>query len=145
MRIPNQSLRGFTLIEIAVVLFIASLLSVGALQMLSAQRVNAGATNTRQNAESIVSLLRVYLVRHNRLPCPADPTLAKTHINFAVSTFPCPASLEKGTTGVFMGSIPAESLGIESRVISDGWDNQFMYAVVETATLVNSWNTEPWC
>src|SRR3954469_21100736 len=75
-RCQMKRARGFTLIEIAVVLFIVALLAGAIAQYLSGQisAAKLGITQTREAA--IKAALTNFIARNNRLPCPAIITLA---------------------------------------------------------------------
>lgn len=75
---------GFTLVEMAIVLVIVGLLAAGVLRAASAMRENTGITETRKAIDTIVMALQTFLINNNRLPCPADSTLAETAANYGL-------------------------------------------------------------
>ena len=62
--------RGFTLIELAVVLFVGTLILGGIVQYLALQVATAKITATRTKQDAIKSALVNYIARNNQLPCP---------------------------------------------------------------------------
>src|SRR5690349_14068984 len=82
------AMRGFSLVEMAVVLVIFGLL-IGALVLpLSGQLDAKKYSETRQDLESIKSALIGFAVLYGRLPCPStitDPADA----NYGIETTPC--------------------------------------------------------
>lgn len=102
--------RGFSLVEMAVVLVIFGLL-LGALVLpLSGQLDAKKYSETRQDLENIKSALIGFAVLYGRLPCPStisDPTDA----NYGVEITPCTA-----LTGE--GFLPWKTLGVSE---TDAW------------------------
>lgn len=102
--------RGFSLVEMAVVLVIFGLL-LGALVLpLSGQLDAKKYSETRQDLENIKSALIGFAVLYGRLPCPStisDPTDA----NYGVEITPCNA-----LTGE--GFLPWKTLGVSE---TDAW------------------------
>src|SRR5919109_828104 len=71
----QRSQDGFTLLELAIVLVIVGLIAVGALKAASALRENVGISETSKRLDTLVMALQTFLMKNNRLPCPADPNL----------------------------------------------------------------------
>ena len=138
---------GFTLIEIVVVLAILGLLLVGGLNIAGSLRVNLGLKETASVSKNISEALMLFLSRNDRLPCPADPTLASTNANYAledVDELPCEADQQIGGTGVYWGTVPYRTLGIEPGKHADAWNNQFYYVVNGGAAAQNSLSAGRW-
>ena len=116
--------RGFTLVEMAVVVvIIAALLTLG-LGALNAQLSSASYTTTKQRQAAIKDALIAYLGSNKRLPCPYAPT-AGTAIT-GLAPVACPP----------FGIVPFATLGIAREVAQDGWGNFFSYEVFAQATPV---------
>jgi len=137
----NTLQKGFTLIETAIVLAIVSTLAVGAINMYRVQRVNSGIAETGLRTDFVADLLRNYLAQNGELPCPADPTLPRTNVNYGAED--C-VNLELGATGILRGALPFQTLGVGLGEVTDGWAMQFTYLVIEEATMPNSWTTVSW-
>lgn len=58
-----------------------------------------------------------------RLPCPADASLAITNANFGISV-DCTT-----TPGIYYGSVPTRTLGIDDEYALDAWSNKLGYIV----------------
>src|ERR687896_2708612 len=71
----QRSQGGFTLLELAIVLFIVGLIAIGGLKTASALRENVGISETSKRLDTLVMALQTFLMKNNRLPCPADPKL----------------------------------------------------------------------
>ena len=63
--------RGFSLIEIAVVLVIVGLISGGMISAWTTRLLQQRIDTTKTNAEAIKTALTLFISRNNRLPCPA--------------------------------------------------------------------------
>ena len=136
--------RGFTLIELAVVIAIIGLLVAGAFTSFGAIRTNAKLRETHQTLETVERVLFAFVARHGRLPCPARPDLTPADAGYGreinVGGFGvtgagegCNAALRLGATGVFRGVFPAASMGRSTAALTDGWDQQLIYYVVGSA------------
>ena len=127
---------GFTLLELTIVLVIVGLLAVGALKAASALRENAGISETSKRLNTLVMALQTFLMKNNRLPCPADPD-----IDTKFGDELCPSTPLSGA--ILRGVIPGRSLGLSSRLL-DAWDRQFTYVVISEATRDNSFTSQRW-
>lgn len=123
--VGNQ--RGFSLIELALVLVILSLVLAGALVPLNAQIEHKQWRDTEQNLQVVHDALLGFAVRNGRLPCPASSTSngMESPLNGGVCTNP------------YDGYVPAVSLGL-SRLDTQGyaldaWGNRLHYAVAKSA------------
>lgn len=109
--------KGFTLVELAVVLVIgATLLSAG-LKILAVQSERAAINLTKKNQEAIKEALSGYLTRIGHLPCPdvdfdgRDTAADKDGANCLNAS----------------GAIPYADLGLTQDAVQDGWDNYLTY------------------
>jgi prepilin-type N-terminal cleavage/methylation domain-containing protein len=148
-----RSQGGFTLLELTIVLAIVGLLAVGALKAVSALRENAGISETSKRLNTLVMALQTFLMKNNRLPCPADPKLPNTHSNFGLEARDlgdledpkddiCLPEMRDGTT--YQGVIPGRTLGLSGGRLMDAWDRQFTYVVIAEATQDNSFTSNAW-
>ena len=125
--------RGFTLVEMAVVVvIIAALLTLG-LGALNAQLSSASYTTTKQRQAAIKDALIGYLGANKRFPCPYVP-IAGT-LPTGVDATSIPASGTPRCQSFDLGVIPFTTLGIAREVAQDGWGNFFSYQVYAQATL----------
>lgn len=118
---------GFTLIEITMVLVIATLLISAGLHSLSVVRENADRAETAKTLQEIQAALYAYAVSYGRLPCPGDPAVGS-------------GDEDKGGAGGYencqreVGILPwnlaltetSGSLGVKPL---DAWGNWFTYHV----------------
>lgn len=130
---PITHHKGFSLIEMAIVLFIVALLLGGLLPTVSSQIEQQKKTETRKQLDEIQQALIGYTVTYGRLPCPAIDT--SNGIEKFDST---PGTAANGLCETYYnGFVPATTLGIATGVdiqgkkgfAVDGWGNRIRYAV----------------
>jgi prepilin-type N-terminal cleavage/methylation domain-containing protein len=137
--------RGFTLIEIAVVLVIAALLIAAGVGITTAMVDNSRSRTTRQHMEEVKLALQRFIASNGRVPCPAVETLPPTDNLFGLEaatpgTCTGTVDLPGGTFGAYVvdaakrGVVPWKSLGLTLDAASDGWGNQLTYMATVTAT-----------
>lgn len=100
--------RGFTLVEMAVVLVIVGLMLGGLLMPLSAQMEQRDRSNTKQRLEEIKEALIGFAMLNGRLPCPTTQT-DPTDANYGA---------EDCTTPSIEGYLPWKTLGVPE---TDAW------------------------
>jgi len=116
-RMPSQH-RGFTLIEIAIVIFIVALLLGGMLLPLSAQQDIRQRQETEKSLNDIRDALMGYAVVNGYLPCPAPVDL---------STGGAEATRDaNGVCVIRVGLVPWTTLGLGHL---DAWGHLFRYSV----------------
>ena len=131
--------RAFTLIEIAVVLFIIALLAGTIAQYLSGQIASAKQQLTQTRETAIKTAIMSFVARNYRLPCPAVGTIPAGGVNNGVeATNPgvCTGTVlfPAGTPVVATGTVPWVSLGLPAETSLDGYGNRFTYQVTLAAT-----------
>ena len=117
--------KGFTLVEIAIVLVIFGLLLSALLLPLRAQREQAAQAQTISTLNNAKQALIGFAQANGRLPCPA--TEVSNGIASPNASGPCTAQL---------GFLPAASLGIQPTDAQgfavDAWDIRIMYAITQS-------------
>ena len=132
---PGARQRGFTLIELSIVVAIAAVVLGVVLSLVNTQIENARAANMRSRMETIKSALVMFVARNSRLPCPAIESLAPTHNDYGVET-PTPGTCTGATVAgtAVRGMLPFRTLGLPEE---DGYDvhaSRFTYVVTTAAT-----------
>ena len=115
--------RGFTLIEMAVVLMIVGLLLGGILATISGQVQQQRVSETLKQLNDIQQALIGYAVNNGRFPCPAAPNA--TGVESPVGGGSC--------SNFNNGFLPAATLGVSPTdnqgYAVDAWGNRIRYAV----------------
>jgi len=113
---------GFTLLEIAMVLFIVALLLAGLVPTITSQMEQQRANETRKKISEIKEALIGYALRTGTLPCPARGDIATGQAGAGDSILSC-----NNTGGNYsFGVVPWVTLGTSE---TDGWGNRFTYRV----------------
>ena len=124
---PALAQRGFTLVELAIVMFIVALLLGGMLLPLSAQQDVRSYGDTQKLLSDARDALQGFAMANDRLPCPASA--ASNGVESPVGGGVC--------TNPHDGFFPAATVGMApvdgSGYLVDGWgsdiDNRVRYAV----------------
>ena len=133
--------RGFSLLEMSVVLLIVSLLAGGTAALLSASLQTQQLKETHAKMQMIQKALLDYRRAYHRLPCPADVTkdINTTFLNYfgveggsgsgnCASGIPAANFVDAGTN-YYEGMVPTKTLRLPDEVAFDGWGRRIMYAV----------------
>ena len=130
---------GFTLVELAIVVFVIALLLGGILVPLSTQVEQRQIANTQKYLEEIKEALIGFAVTNGRLPCPASST--SSGVENPSSGGAC--------SNNYNGFVPAVTLGLavvdNQGFAVDPWGNRIHYAVTtansNAFTTVNGMST----
>jgi len=116
---------GFTLVEMAMVLAIMTLLLAGLVPTISGQLEQRRSAETKKQLEEIQQALIGFAIINGRLPCPA--TSASKGVESPTGGGTC--------TNPYNGFVPAATLGISTRnedgLVLDAWNNPIRYAVTQ--------------
>jgi prepilin-type N-terminal cleavage/methylation domain-containing protein len=133
----NQRERGFSLIEIAVVIAVVGLLIASLAGPLSSQIDNRRLGDTRSVMKLAEEAILVFAATNGRVPCPAS----STSNGIEVPRDPAGRCILAGgaVNGVVLGFVPARTLGLSpldnEGFITDAWGtapaNRIGYAVVD--------------
>jgi prepilin-type N-terminal cleavage/methylation domain-containing protein len=128
---PTLAQQGFTLIELAIVMFIVSLLLGGMLLPLSAQQDVRNYGDTQKRLADARDALLGYAMANDRLPCPASSTSNGVEDRNAG---------DGSCNHPYDGFLPAATLGLapvdDSGYLIDGWganvENRVRYALTKS-------------
>lgn len=123
--------RGFSLVELAIVVLIVSILLTMGLAAFSVQVDTAALSATQKRQEAIKDALIAYLRKNRRLPCPETTGLAGGGTS--------PTGRENRTNGLppdpsslctsYVGTLPWLDLGLPKDAALDGYGNFHTYFV----------------
>jgi len=121
MKIPNTQ-RGFSLVELSIVILIMGLLLGGLMMPLSAQRENARLRDGKEQLQTIRDAIEGFVLINGYLPCPATP---------ASNGY---SSTATGGCGEQHGFVPATTLDLNGRrnadnLLLDPWGSPLRYSV----------------
>lgn len=120
--------RGFSLIELALVLALVGLVLGVFLQAYKIYQQERKSVYDRTVQEKITRSMASYLQVNGRLPCPArsDATYASSDFGRAQ---PC-----SGSTPIAIGTIPVVDLSLPFEMMADSYGNKMTYAVTTRRT-----------
>ncbi len=122
-----QRYKGFTLVEMAIVLVILGFVLGALLLPLRAQREQVFLAQTNATLETAKQALLGFAQQQGRLPCPA--TAASNGAELPLGGGACTQQV---------GFLPAATLGVEPTDAQgfalDGWNNRIRYAVTQVNT-----------
>ena len=119
--IPNSGVSGFSLIELAIAIFVITLLLGGLLVPLSTQVEQRKFSETQKVLDEIKEALMGYTLANGYLPCPDKTTAA------GVGTAnDGQEDVNAGTCVALEGNLPWVTLGV---IGYDSWGNRFRYRV----------------
>ena len=149
--------RGFTLIELAVVLAIVGLLMTAFLRFYEILDQKQRIETTRARLEELRTALIYYVLTHNRLPCPASPLPGANRDQDACA--PDATSPPEGVDShsvvvndqnkhdesldIWEGVVPVRDLQLDPQLGTDGWGDVFTYAVSRNVTLPGGMRGNP--
>lgn len=120
--------RGFTLVELAIVLVIVGLLIGGMVLSLTAQQDATNLKETQRRIALAQEALLGFAAANGRLPCPAAPPAAGG-AESPLNTGACNNPLNGYFPATTLGLAPTDAQGY----LVDAWGNPIRYAVYPTA------------
>jgi prepilin-type N-terminal cleavage/methylation domain-containing protein len=125
MRLTLRRLRGFSLVELAVVLAVVGLLLGSLMYTLQAQQEQRSREETQRRLEQAREALLGYAIANGRLPCPATATSDGLEKNNPTGSSVCANPYDGFLPAVTLGFGPVDADGLAV----DAWNNPIRYAV----------------
>ena len=138
---PARTHRGFTLIEIVVVLLIFGIVIAMAAAITRGAVAAQKRSLTTTRMTTVEAALVQFVLQQKRLPCPGDGTLASTHNNAGLEGARNNAGC---TTNQQDGVLPWRALALSETDATDGWDRRFTYRLDGNLAADNGMNMS-WC
>ena len=132
--------RGFSLVEMALVLLIVGLLAAVFLPATNTFLENNRRKETRAKLEALEQAMVRFVMVNRRLPCPADGAQGTGNLTSGVeqrNSVVTPATCTSMTSGV----VPWRSLGVSADAATDAWGNLITYRVWAKTTGAGVGNT----
>lgn len=120
---------GFSLVEMAIVLVIVTLLLSGMLPALSGQVEQRHVSETSKQLDEIRQALIGYAIINGRLPCPADGAIATGLANAGREATTGTGSAMTCSNAGSVRVLPWATLGVGE---TDAWGRRFTYRVTTT-------------
>ncbi len=139
------SQRGFTLIELSVVLVIIAIVLGGGMQIFLTYLQSTAVNATVSKMDIVEKALLDYAIANNRIPCPSSLTIAQGATNYGVEAATpgtcyggTPAANFQAASGTVEGGIPTRTLRLTDDFMYDAWGRRLRYAVDPAYTVSNS-------
>jgi prepilin-type N-terminal cleavage/methylation domain-containing protein len=138
--------RGFTLMELAIVMFIVALLLGGMLLPLSAQQDIRSNADTQKTLADARDALLGFAMANDRLPCPASATSNGVASFCIEASGACTETTSVQSHGrcayPYDGFLPAATLGLApvdaKGYLLDGWGGESIHRVRYAITIANA-------
>lgn len=129
--------RGFTLVELAAVLAIISVVVVFGMDIANNAIQGSERLSTQQKLSVVQEALEAYAERNGYLPCPANPALTPTAAAFGLEQRSSTAGagcvagggIPTAAVGAWIGAVPVRTLGLAETYAVDAWENKLTYAI----------------
>ncbi len=136
MKNSNIKRQGFSLLELAVVLTIISVIIAGGLTLSSAKTQQIKVQNTYDEMQEIVKAIAIYVNKNGCLPHPVITNPAVGTATFGrepTTKANCLTAAGVGTGAIIAGTVPFYSLGLPDEYGSDENGVRYHYAVTDRA------------
>jgi len=148
-----HKIKGFTLIELSIVLLIVGLLIAGAAQAFNLYIAKTRLQETKTNLGQIHQALENFVAEKGRMPCPSPlgaavntPAYGNEDCSTASGSMrvagarDTAADADAAFDPVLIGTIPIRTLSLPDGKMVDGYRHRFQYVVTESMTDVLTFN-----
>jgi prepilin-type N-terminal cleavage/methylation domain-containing protein len=138
--------RGFTLIEMAIVLVVIGLILSGGLMAVTPVLQSSRVTETNGKLDRIENALLLYGIQNTCLPCPATGSIATGAANYgaarhAAGYYTSGCATASNLCVATAGVVPWLNLGLSEEDITDAWGNRISYQLSSGTTTTCSATT----
>ncbi len=124
---------GFTLLEMSITILILSIILIGTISFQVFTDEKSKENITIDKIRRIELAIREYSLKNEKLPCPANITLAETSSSYGEelrSDGECWVSDSKfSSNNLIYGSVPTKTLGLTNDYAVDAWNNKISYVI----------------
>ena len=143
----TQEKKGFSLIELSIVILIVSILITGSLGISKTAINNSKAKVTKERMDTVYKAFSNFLAVNRRLPCPAILTVPKgtsTYGTEAANQGTCTSTFTSSTNApnLVYGMVPILALNLDPDMAEDGFGTKFTYVADKRFTRVNTSATD---
>ena len=130
-RYPSQR-AGFSLLELSIVVVILSIVMMFGLEV-AMQLIGRGAySETQEKLAQIDKTITKFYRVYGRLPCPAKRGLPITNSHYGVED--CTVTLAGTAPAVLGGTVPVQTLGLQTNMALDSFGDKINYFVTQALT-----------
>ncbi len=133
--------KGFSLIEMSVVILIVGLIAGAGFSILNSSLNRNDYSNTKAKITEIKRAMQRYYTKNSKLPCPANRAAKYGDSDYGTDAYSgsCTTASIVGNTVrisnlVRQGAVPTRALDLADEMMYDEYGMKFTYAVTEAAT-----------
>ncbi|MCB9991721.1 MAG: type II secretion system protein [Rhodospirillales bacterium] len=140
----REKTAGFSLIELAIALIVISFITTPLIMAYNAYLKGHQISETRTTLRHIRDAINVFIDANGRYPIPASLATVEGDPNHGVEGNPTPTACAGGwfladgmcetASGVLIGAVPFDALGLDIKRINDYWGNRILYAITASRT-----------
>ncbi len=128
-----KSKNGFSLLELSISLIVISIVTTAVLALIPVIYKMRDARLTAERLKVLDNAIKAYILKHEKLPLPADIKLTPSHTKFGREVSST-SDLKTIKNTIYVGTVPVFDLGLSSQYITDGYGNKFVYMVHKGCT-----------
>ena len=123
--------RGFSLLELSVVIGIIALIAGVGMNMATGALKAADRVTTQERLNTIKLALDSFGKTYGYLPCPADRTQLPSAATYGTAAATCAAAGAgfEVAANIAFGAVPVRTLGLPDSYVGDAWGNKLSYGV----------------